>query len=126
MLRRLWTPTLLAEGTRVRGDMHFTAQVQIYGTVEGSVLQESLESLLVGPSGWVHGSITAKGPVLIEGRVDGDIVSETRIRLLPSAKVFGSVLAPAVEVQPGARLEGSVAIRKVPESSTRSLRAVSS
>jgi cytoskeletal protein CcmA (bactofilin family) len=103
-------PTFIAEGTRLHGNLAFISGTQVFGQVEGDIAHESLEPLHVGKTGWVHGTITATGPVLVEGRVDGDIRSLTRVRLLPSAVVRGSIVAPSVEIRAGARFEGELAM----------------
>lgn len=104
----MYTPTLLAEGCRVRGDLQLVSYSLIQGLVEGSVTHSSVETLQVGRTGWIFGTIEAKGPVVVEGRVDGNIVSDTYIRLTPTASVSGSLKAPAVDVQSGALLQGEV------------------
>lgn len=107
-LQFTYTPTLIAEGSRMKGDLAFVSNTHIHGIVEGNVQQTSLEALNIGPTGWIYGSIESKGPVLVEGRIDGDIVSDTSIRLLPTATVSGALKAPIVRVHPGALLQGEV------------------
>ena len=116
-------PTLIAEGTRVQGSLTFHSQTQVFGTVEGELLQQSLETLQVGRTGWVNGSIQSQGPVIIEGRVDGDIVSATKIQLLATATVHGALRAPAVEIRAGAIFEGELAMRKEKSKEVGSRRA---
>jgi len=110
-LNEVAPPTLIAEGTRVRGELTFQSGTQVFGVVEGDVNQQSLESLQVGKSGWINGTITSQGPVLVEGRVDGQIQSATKIKLLPTASVRGALTAPAVEIKPGAVFEGELKMK---------------
>lgn len=112
MLTKMWPPTLITEGTRMQGDLVFASQVHVYGVVEGTLSQTTSDALLVGKGGWVHGTIVAKGPVLVDGRVEGDIHSESRIRLGPSAIIAGSLYAPSIEIEAGARLEGSIVMKR--------------
>lgn len=112
-MRREWmqftyTPTMIAEGSRMKGDLTFVSNTQIHGIVEGDVQQTTLELLQIGPTGWIHGCVDSKGPVVIEGRIDGDIASETSICLHPTATVSGALKAPVVKVLPGALLEGEI------------------
>jgi cytoskeletal protein CcmA (bactofilin family) len=81
--------------------------------VEGDVTQQSLESLQIGKTGWVNGSIQSQGPVLIEGRVDGQVHSSTKIKLMPTASVHGALTAPAVEIKPGAVFEGELKMKSL-------------
>jgi len=112
MLIETSPPTLIAEGTRVQGSLTFHSQTQIFGVVEGELLQQSLETLQIGKTGWVNGTIESQGPVLIEGRVDGDVTSATKIQLLSTATVHGALRAPAVEIRAGALFEGDMAMRQ--------------
>ena len=111
LLHEVIPPTLIAEGTRVRGELTFQSGTQVFGVVEGDLVQQSLESLQVGKSGWVNGTINSQGPVLIEGRVDGQVTSSTKIKLLPTASVRGALNAPAVEIRPGAVFEGELKMK---------------
>ena len=108
MIIEIATPTLIAEGTRLQGTLTFISATKVFGIIEGEVEQQSLEPLQVGKTGWVNGSITSQGPVLVEGRVDGNIHSTTRIKLLPTAVVRGSLMAPSIEIRAGAAFEGEV------------------
>jgi cytoskeletal protein CcmA (bactofilin family) len=119
-LQFTYAPSLISEGTRMKGDLSFVSNAQVHGIIEGNVHQTGLESLQVGPTGWIHGSIDSKGPVLVEGRIDGDVTSETSIRLLPTATVSGCIKAPIVRVHPGALLQGEV---EMPHSKIRPLHA---
>ncbi len=105
-------PTLVAEGTRIQGSLTFFSGASIYGIVEGELIQQSLEPIQVGKSGWVQGSVLAQGPILVEGRVDGDLKSSTAIRLTSTATVKGKLTAPSVEVRAGAVLDGEISMPK--------------
>ncbi len=105
-------PTMVAEGTRIQGSLTFFSGASIYGIVEGELVQQSLEPLQVGKSGWVQGSIMAQGPILVEGRVDGDLKSSTAVRLTSTATVKGKIVAPSVQIRAGAVLDGEVSMPK--------------
>jgi cytoskeletal protein CcmA (bactofilin family) len=114
MIFETTAPTLIAEGTRIQGELTFFSGAGVFGIVEGDVLQQSLESLQIGKSGWIHGNLVSQGPVLVEGRVDGDIRSSTKIQLSSTATVRGRLLAPAVEIRAGAVFDGDVVMKAVP------------
>lgn len=107
MITKLSTPSHIAEGSRVRGDLYFFSEAEVFGTVEGNIRQESLESLAVGQFGWIHGSIRSAGPVLVSGRVDGEIVSDTQVKVLSTARIEGKICAPSIEVRFGAVVNGA-------------------
>lgn len=108
MLIEIAPPSFIAEGSRTEGTLTFFSGTQVFGLVEGNLIHQSLEPLQIGKTGWIHGAIQAQGPVLIEGRVEGDIRSATQIRLLPTATVRGTLSAPTIEIRAGAQVEGDL------------------
>ncbi|MBY0369738.1 polymer-forming cytoskeletal protein [bacterium] len=105
-ITEIFPPTLITEGSRIQGDLTFSSEAQIHGTVEGDIQQTAPEALRVGRNGWVQGSIHSVGPVTIDGRVEGNVRSTTKIRLTQTAQVRGSITAPQIEVRPGAVFDG--------------------
>ena len=99
-------PSLLAEGSRLLGNLTFMAEAQVFSTVEGEILQQSLEPLTIGKGGWIYGSISAEGPVVIEGRVEGNVYSKLTIRVTRTGYVRGTLVGPNIEVEAGAQVEG--------------------
>ncbi len=112
MIQEMVPPTLIAEGSRMQGTLTFTSHTHIFGVVEGDVLQQTLESVHVGRNGWVNGAINSQGPVFVEGRVDGNITSNTQIQLLPTATVRGRLSAPSIAIRAGAIFEGDLEMEK--------------
>lgn len=108
MLKETPVPSLITEGTTVKGELNFCAPVVVQGTVEGILWQDSPYQLQVGHNGWVRGSIHSKGPVVISGRVEGDVFSSCSIRLTATASVKGCISAPSIELRPGALLDGEL------------------
>ena len=105
-------PTMVAEGTRIQGSLTFFSGASIHGIVEGELIQQSFEPIQVGKSGWVQGQVMAQGPILIEGRVDGDLKSSTSIRLTSTATVKGKLTAPHIDIRAGAVLDGEISMPK--------------
>lgn len=119
-LTEIFPPSLITEGSRIQGDLAFSSEAQIHGTVEGDIHQTSPDALRVGRSGWVQGSIESAGPVTIDGKVDGEIRSSQKIRLNQTAIVKGALNAPQIEVRPGAVFDGEFRM-KTAASGTRTL-----
>jgi cytoskeletal protein CcmA (bactofilin family) len=111
MVIEIPSPSIIAEGTTSQGSLTFQSNAQVFGVVEGEILQQSQENLHIGKTGWVHGNITSSGPIIVEGRVDGNIKSNTVIRLAQTATVHGILEAPAIQVIAGAFLEGELKMR---------------
>lgn len=103
--------TFLSEGTRIQGSMTFLSAATVHCVVEGDLIQQGVELLHVGKRGWIHGSVSSLGPVLVEGRIEGDLRSKSRVTIAPSGVVSGKIDAPAIEVSPGAQINGELQIR---------------
>lgn len=113
-------PTFVSEGTRIQGSVTLLSSATIHGVIEGNMLQQSIELLQIGRTGWIHGSVESLGPILIEGRVEGDIICRSGVRLASTAIVTGKILAPTIDISIGAQVNGEFTIKrelaKTPES----------
>lgn len=105
-------PTFISEGTRIQGSVTLLSSATVHGVVEGNVTQQSIELLQVGRTGWIHGSIESLGPIFIEGRVEGDIVCRSGVRLSASANVTGKILSPTIDIAIGAQVNGEFTIKR--------------
>ena len=122
-VHELASPTFVAEGTHIHGSLTFAAASQVLGTVEGDLCQQGLETLEVGRAGWVKGNITSLGPIIIDGKVEGHITSQTAIQVRSQAKIKGTLVAPRIEILPGARVYAEVVMHWIKNKKTRHLRA---
>ncbi len=98
-------PTIIDAGTRIDGRIAGDADVTVHGRVDGEI--ELTETLTVDDGGFVRGQIGVRQAHII-GAVEGDIVAQERIFLAASARVVGSLEAPAIEIADGARFAGEV------------------
>ncbi|MBI4404003.1 MAG: polymer-forming cytoskeletal protein [Deltaproteobacteria bacterium] len=114
MITELNASSLIAEASIAEGSLTFFSRALVFGVVEGSVVQQASEPLQIGKTGWVRGDINSQGSVLIEGRVEGNIISSFRITLAPTARVTGCLHAPKIEIKAGAHLEGEIMTKKPP------------
>lgn len=106
MIHETLTPTIIAEASHLQGDFIFKTTAIVRGIVEGNLHNESKEVLRIAREAWVQGTIVSLGPVVIEGKVDGNITSERSIELTSHANVTGLLNAPGLVIHPGASLEG--------------------
>src|SRR4051794_24140907 len=120
MLEEISVPSLIAEGSRIQGELTFFSAVSIFGVVEGEIIQQSSATLQVGRNGWVYGTLRAQGPIIVEGRVEGEVISSSSIRLAATAVVKGRLIAPNVEIRAGAIFEGELAMN--PEKKTHRIK----
>ena len=101
--------TLIAENTRVSGDVHFSDQLFVNGCIDGDVTADAdgTATLVISEVGTVKGEI--KVPfVVINGAVVGDVHAGTRVELAADAKVSGNVYYKLIEMQLGAMVDGQL------------------
>lgn len=101
--------TLIAEGTRITGDLRFTDQLYVNGHVEGDIrAEDGSEALLViSEIGSVKGEIDAP-MVVVNGRVEGNVRASDRVELAAQARISGNVYYKLIEMQLGALVEGQL------------------
>ena len=114
MILELTPTSLIAEGTRVVGNVSVASACQLLGVVEGTIVQAAREPLHVVRSGWVHGDIESAGPVCVHGRVEGNIRSQDVVEVFETAQIRGQICAPRLIVHPGARVDGHLTVDGVP------------
>lgn len=101
--------TLISKGTRIVGNIYFTGDLQIEGTVQGNIIAESGNDakLVVAHKGVVEGEINVP-MVVINGNVTGNVCSTKHIELAAKAVVEGNVRYQLIEMVKGAHVKGSL------------------
>lgn len=94
-------PTVIAEGTVIRGDLSGGAEVQLDGILHGNV---ECSRLTIGATGALHGEAAVDSLVVL-GEVRGEIRAN-KVKLGSTAKVYGDVDHEVLEVEAGAEVEG--------------------
>ena len=97
--------TIVAAGTKVKGEVTGSASLVVEGRVEGHVHLEN--EVAVGVDGLVKGEIKARS-VRIGGRVEGNIQGVEMIEILANGSVQGDVRSPRVVIADGAFFKGKV------------------
>jgi cytoskeletal protein CcmA (bactofilin family) len=116
-------PTIIAAGTRVNGRVEGSSDVAVEGVVEGEI--ELSETLSVAESGLVRADVEAR-EALISGALDGQVRATERIVLTATARVTGTLDAPAIRIEDGASFSGEVVMDLEGAASTSSRRSTSS
>jgi cytoskeletal protein CcmA (bactofilin family) len=93
------------QGSEFEGKLSFKDTVRIDGTFSGEISSDN--TLIVGESGQIHASIKSVC-VVISGLVEGDIHASEQIVLHKTAVVEGNLDSPAISMEEGAQLNGSV------------------
>ena len=93
------------QGSEFEGKLSFKDTVRIDGTFSGEISSDN--TLIVGESGQIHATIKSVC-VVISGLVEGDIHASEQIVLHKTAVVHGNLDGPAITMEEGAQLNGSV------------------
>jgi cytoskeletal protein CcmA (bactofilin family) len=101
------TPSLLASGTNLVGDLETPGALMLGGTVrgDGNVRGE----LVIGTSAHWQGEVHAASAV-VAGQITGAISVTERIEIAASAVIRGRVSARSIAMARGATIDGDVVI----------------
>ena len=100
--------TLISSETTITGDITFTGQLDIEGTVIGSVQSASGDAVLrVVSGGRVAGEIKVPHAT-VNGKVEGDVHSSERLVLSEQAVIDGDVYYNLIEMAAGAKVNGGL------------------
>ena len=104
------------QGSEFEGKLSFRDTVRIDGHFSGEISSDN--TLIVGETGQIQATIHSVC-VVISGLVEGDVHASDQIVLHKSAVVNGNLEAPAIVMEEGAQLNGSVRMgsAKAPASS---------
>jgi cytoskeletal protein CcmA (bactofilin family) len=100
--------TLIAEGTRIRGDVQFNGGLHLEGVIDGSVSAEGADSVLtLSDKGRINGEVRVSNAV-VNGTVNGDIFVGERLELAGNARIEGNVHYKVLEMAAGAQVNGKM------------------
>lgn len=101
--------SLIAQGTRVDGNVLFEDGLRVDGEVVGDIRAESggTSLLVISELAKVAGSIQA-GHVIINGLVQGPVAASELLELQPKARIEGDVSYKALEMHQGATIAGQL------------------
>jgi len=101
--------SLIAQGTRVNGDVLFADGIRIDGEVVGDVraVPDLPSILVVSESAKVQGALHAVH-VIINGTVEGPVHATELLELQPKARITGDVHYKALEMHQGGVISGQM------------------
>ncbi len=105
--------SLVASGTRIQGDVHFSGTLHLDGCIEGCVSAENDSGAVftLSEHGQVIGEVRVPHAV-INGAVKGDIHAAERLELAAQACVEGDVHYRVLEMAAGAQVNGRMVHQK--------------
>jgi cytoskeletal protein CcmA (bactofilin family) len=102
--------SLIAQGTRIEGNMKFTEGLRVDGEVYGDIQaapEEAGSLLVISEASIVQGAIQADH-VIINGTVRGPVHARELLELQPKARIEGDVSYVALEMHQGATISGQL------------------
>jgi cytoskeletal protein CcmA (bactofilin family) len=101
------TPSLLASGTRLVGDIETPGALMLGGTVQGDGRVEG-ELCISAGAHWL-GEVHASSAV-VAGQVTGAIIVSERIEIAATAVIRGRISARSIAMARGATIDGDVTV----------------
>lgn len=95
---------VVSNGTKIEGNLHSKENIRLDGTVSGELNCD--KKIVLGPQGKVEGNLNAQDAVIM-GHVDGDLNVKGLLTLESSSVIIGNIKAGRIQVQEGARYEGT-------------------
>jgi len=102
--------TLIGKSVVIKGEISCSEDLYIDGQVEG-VIDPKGHRLTIGPNGRVKANVNAC-TVIVQGKLEGDIIASDRVDLRQSAIVMGNIATQRISIDEGAYLKGSINIQK--------------
>ncbi len=96
---------MIAAGTRVSGRLEGAEDLDVFGSVEGSI--QLAGDLLVDGDARVDATVEVEH-LTVHGVLVGDVTASGRVELHSTARVVGDIVAPQVVVHEGARVRGLI------------------
>ena len=101
--------SLIAEGSRIDGNVHFTDGLRIDGQVVGDVRASADKPglLVISATARVEGTVHADH-VIVNGQINGPVHASTMLELQPKARIAGDVHYKTLEMHQGATISGKM------------------
>jgi len=96
--------SIIAQGCKFDGKVQVRGTLRIEGEFKGDV--GTPESLVIGKTGVVHGSVTVKNAI-IGGQLFGNITAENKIELQSGSHVEGDIKTKRLVIDEGVFFEGN-------------------
>ena len=101
--------SLIAQGTRIDGDLKFNEGLRIDGEVFGDIraTADTSSMLVISEAAVVQGEVQADH-VIVNGTVRGPVIAKELLELQPKARIEGDVSYMALEMHQGAVISGQL------------------
>jgi cytoskeletal protein CcmA (bactofilin family) len=99
------TVNIVAEGTRIEGQVVFDHITRVHGVLVGEVRSREGSTLVLSETAVVEGNIEAD-TLVIDGYVHGNVIAKTRAIISRTGRVVGNIKAPSIVLEFGSYFEG--------------------
>jgi len=99
------SPSTLGGGITIKGELRGEGPLTVLGQFEGDIVLDG--TLHVGPEARVDANITARA-IVIAGVVRGNLSADTRVEILPTGALTGTVKSGSFTAADGARVKGEI------------------
>ncbi|MCI5968076.1 bactofilin family protein [Helicobacter sp.] len=100
--------SIIAEGTKIKGDVYSECNLHIDGDLEGNVVAKT--NVAIGKTGNVDGSINAEH-LVISGKLMGSCTCSI-VEILPQGRIDGSIVAKELIIEKGGEFVGQSVVHK--------------
>ncbi|MCE3036266.1 bactofilin family protein [Helicobacter anatolicus] len=87
--------TIIAQGTKIKGDMHIDCHLHIDGDFEGNIYSKN--TVMIGKTGNVLGNIFAQ-KLIVNGKFNG-VAESSVVEILPTGRIEGRVITPEFVIE---------------------------
>lgn len=87
--------TILGKGSEFNGKMYFKDSLKINGNFTGEIEAEGF--LVIGEGAVVKANIKANS-VVVMGTVEGDVIANEKVEMLPMSRVYGNIKAKRIKI----------------------------
>lgn len=104
--------TMIGKGSSLKGDLKVDGFFRLDGDLIGDV--KCTERVVIGSDARMKGDIIAQ-EVVIGGAFVGDIIAHTKVKLLSTALVLGTIRTKRMEMEEDAIFDGLLSVKNLPE-----------
>src|SRR5215217_4714682 len=98
--------TTLGPSLTITGDVTSQEDVTVHGTLKGTITMQQ-GALVIAPAGKAEANV--QGSVItVHGTASGDLTATTKLELMDTAPVSGTITAPSLVLRDGAIFNGII------------------
>ena len=111
--------TLVANSCQVTGDIHFSDELAVGGSIKGNIIAKPGSKAMVRAyeNSHIEGDITVSN-IIINGFIQGNVYSDKHIELSAKAHVIGDIHYNLIEMVMGSQVDGNLVHTKHGEGDT--------